>query len=371
MKIYLGDKKMYGINKYILDQVRNDYSEHLSDFPYKIDCSMGSNPYGAWPGLDLPKDLFNEIAHYPESDSKLKQAIAGYYSKDVTLTEDNITLTCGSIGAVLALNRMTLREGKIVLGIAPQFSAVVDDFVTYGCDYRPVYLKKEENYKFNLGGFLTELRKYHTTYIYIDNPNNPTGQIIPIEEIEEIVREAQERNSFVVIDEAYGDYMDNGNSAINLVEKYDNLAVVRTFSKGFGAAGIRLGYIIAEKNIISLVNKVNIPFSKSSIAEYIALRLLSSNWIEETKKRVYESKKTLLKGLNKIKAAHTAYTVPISMLYCDNEEIDLSKVLEKTGIRAITCAGYEGLGQNSVRLNIHENMEILMECLHNAEKLLD
>lgn len=362
---------MYGINKYILDQVRNDYSEHLSDFPYKIDCSMGSNPYGVWPELELPKDLFTDIAQYPQSDSKLKQAIATYYSKDVYLTEDNITLTCGSIGAVLALNRMTLSEGKIVLGIAPQFSAVVDDFVTYGCKYRPVYLRKEDNYKFNHDDFLTEMRKHHTIYIYIDNPNNPTGQIIPIEEIEKIVKEAQARNSFVVIDEAYGDYMDTVNSAIRLIEKYDNLAVVRTFSKGFGAAGIRLGYIIAQKNIINLVNKVNIPFSKNSIAEYIALRLLGSDWIAETKKRVYEAKKTLLKGLTKIEVAHTAYTVPISLLYYDNEEIDLSKVLEKAGVRAITCAGYQGLEQNSVRLNIHENMNLLMQCLHNAEKILD
>ena len=103
---------MYGINKYILDQIRNDYSEHLSDFPYKIDCSMGSNPYGAWPGLELPKELFTSIAQYPESDSELKQAIAAYYSKDVNLTENNITLTCGSIGAMLALNRMVLKGRK-------------------------------------------------------------------------------------------------------------------------------------------------------------------------------------------------------------------------------------------------------------------
>ena len=363
---------MYGINKYILNQVRNDYSEHLSDFPYKIDCSMGSNPYGTWPGLELPRELLTNIALYPESDAKLKQAIATYYSKDVSLTEDNITLTCGSIGAVLALNRMVLNEGKIVLGIAPQFSAVVDDFVTYGCKYLPVYLSKEDNYKFNLKKFLAEMSKHHTSYIYIDNPNNPTGQIIPINEIEEIIKEAKARNSFVVIDEAYGDYMDTFNSAITLVEKYDNLAVVRTFSKGLGAAGIRLGYIIAQKDIINIVNKVNIPFSKNTIAEYIVLRLLESSWLPETKTRVHKGKTTLLNGLKKIKVAHTADTVPISLLYYDKDDqrIDLSKVLEKAGIRAITCAGYEGLDESSVRLNIHKNMDLLMECLHEAEKLL-
>ena len=80
----------------------------------------------------------------------------------------------------------------------------------------------------------------------------------------------------------------------------------------------------------------------------------------------------MLNGLKKIKVAHTADTVPISLLYYDKDDqrIDLSKVLEKAGIRAITCAGYEGLDESSVRLNIHKNMDLLMECLHEAEKLL-
>lgn len=361
---------MYGINKFILHQERNDYSEHLSDFAYKIDCSMGSNPYGTWPGLECPKDLFQNIAHYPHSDLELKEAIAKYYSKHFHLTADNIALTCGSIGAVLALNRMILNEGKVILGIAPQFTAVVDDFITYGAKYSPVFLRKEDNYKFSLDNFLEALRKIQTAYVYIDNPNNPTGQIINLDDIEKIIKEAQIRDSFVLIDEAYGDYMDHENSAGKLIDKYDNLAVVRTFSKGFGAAGIRLGYIIAQKGVIDLVNKVNIPFSKSSIADYIAMRLLSSDWIEQTKKRVLEAKKTLFSGLKVIKMAHTSATTPISLLYCDNEEVDLCQVLEQTGVRAISCVGYDGLSKNSIRLNVHEDMPLLMECLHNAEKIL-
>jgi histidinol-phosphate aminotransferase len=361
---------MYGINKFILHQERNDYSEHLSEFDYKIDCSMGSNPYGTWPGLECPRDLFSNVALYPHSDQELKEAIAKFYSNAVDLAADNITLTCGSIGAVLALNRMVLNEGKVILGIAPQFTAVVDDFVTYGAHYRPVYLRKEDNYRFNLDNFLEALHKNKTAYIYIDNPNNPTGQVIDLNDLEVVIREAQGRDSFVVIDEAYGDYMDNNNSAAKLIHKYDNLAVVRTFSKGFGAAGIRLGYIIAQKGIIDLVNKVNIPFSKNTIAEFIALKLLASDWIEQTKRRVYEGKKTLRAGLKVIKIAHTSDTTPISLLYCENEEVDLCQVLEQTGVRAISCAGYEGLDKNSIRLNIHENMPLLMECLQNAEKIL-
>ena len=85
------------------------------------------------------------------------------------------------------------------------------------------------------------------------------------------------------------------------------------------------------------MNKVNIPFSKNTIAEYIALRLLESSWLPETKTRVHKGKTTLLNGLKKIKVAHTADTVPISLLYYDKDDqrIDLSKVLEKAGIRPL------------------------------------
>jgi len=361
---------MYGINKFIINQVRNDYSEHLSEFDYKVDCSMGSNPYGSWPGLELKKEVLLQIAQYPHSDNDLKEAIAAYFADAAELTAANVTLACGSIGAMLALNRMTLHENKPVICCAPTFTAVVDDFVTYGVNYQPVYLKKENNYRFSLEDFLAKLEQFHTAYVYIDNPNNPTGQIIPLSSIEAIVQAARQRNSFVVIDEAYGDYMDNADSAIKIIGKYDNLAVVRTFSKGFGAAGIRLGYIVAQEKIINLVNKVNIPFSKSTIAEYIALQLLKSNWVRLTRKRVVAAKRTLLAGLKEIKVGYTSLGVPISLLYCDDENIDLCEVLEHAGLRAITCAGYDGLGKNSVRLNVHENMALVMECLHEAESFL-
>ena len=363
---------MYGINKFIVNQERNDYSEHLADFDFKLDCSMGSNPYGTWPGLMVTNQVVKELAYYPFSDEPLKEAIAEYFAPMVSLKPSNICLCCGSIGAMLTINRMVLKEGTVILGIAPQFSAVVDDFLTYGASYQPVYLKKEKQYHFDLAEFLAELDKLETAYVYIDNPNNPTGQIVSLADIEKIIQAAKTRDSFVVIDEAYGDYMSMDNSAANLIEKYDNLAVVRTFSKGFGAAGLRLGYILAQDRIVQLLNKVNVPFANNSLANDCALQLLASNWVQQTKERVLVAKQTLCNGgLKVIKMASTAQSTPISLLYCDDEGIDLCQVLEQTGLRAITGAGYEGIGQNSVRLNVHEDMPLLMECLRNAEMIIN
>ncbi len=361
---------MYGMNDFLLTYEKKDYAEHLSDFRFKIDCSLGTNPYGEWPGLRINKAIFDQVYLYPEDSTGLKQEICKHYSDITMIKPENIALTCGSIGGVMTVNRMFLKPGKKIIGIAPQFSAVIDDFNIYQAEYIPVYLKEENNYEFVYEDFLLELEKVQDAYIYIDNPNNPTGQIIPKEYLEKIVIEAKKRNSFVVIDEAYGDYMDNKESVVDLLEEHENLVIIRTFSKGLGAAGIRLGYVIGRKEFIHLFNKVTIPFSNNIIADHVATQIINSRWDKENSEKIKAGNRRLLNDLSVLKVAHTAEIVPISMLYCDNKEIDLSQQMEKVGLKVVSCEGYEGLGKNCIRLNLHADIELLMACLKETEKLL-
>ena len=361
---------LYGIRNVLLTQQRNDYSEHLSEAPFELDCSMGSNPYGFCPDVKFGPELLEGIVEYPHSDDGIKDAIIEYFKGEAALGRENIVLTCGSIGAILTLNRMVLQPGKLVLGIAPQFSAVVDDFVTYETVYSPVYLRRERNYAFDLDEFLAAVRANPGAYIYIDNPNNPTGQVIPLAGQEAIVAAAREAGSFVVLDEAYGDYMPAGESAVRLIGKYDNLAVMRTFSKGMGAAGVRLGYTLADSVVAGAAAKVNVPYSKNELAGRIAESLIRCDWAGKCRDRVAADKPRMLAALKKLKYAETCMSVPITMLYTDDESVDLCALLERVGIRAITCAGYEGLGANGVRLNIHQNVDRLIELLLKAEELL-
>lgn len=362
---------MYGISKVLLNYERNDYSEHVSKFSYKVDCSFGTNPYGRWPQLKIPEELLDHVDLYPHDDSVLLESICRHFKGIGDIKPENIELTCGSIGAVMAVNRMFLRYGKKVIGVAPQFPAVVDDFNIYGSDYKPVYLKKENNYQFVVEDFLKVLNNTESAYIYIDNPNNPTGQIIPETAIEEIIQQARGKNSFVVVDEAYGDYMDIQDSAVSLLDKYDNFAVIRTFSKGLGAAGIRLGYVIGRSDFICMLGKVNTPFANNSISTYIASQIINSGWNEDCRTKINDSKKRILTELSSLKIAFTSVDVPISMLYCENRKVDLCKLMEKTGLKVVSCQGYEGLGINSIRLNLNKNIDMLMKCLKETERLLE
>ena len=283
-----------------------------------------------------------------------------------------IALACGSIGAMLTLNRMFLKPGKTILGVAPQFTAVIDDFNMYGANYQPVYLRKEENFVFSVEDFLADLKNVNEAYIYIDNPNNPTGQVIPKTDLEQIVAEAEKRNSFVIIDEAYGDYMDIEESSVDLLERYDNLIVVRTFSKGLGAAGIRLGYVVGKKDFISVFNKANVPFSKSSIAGEIGNKIINSGWAEECRSNINSGKKRIFKALEdtELRIGYTSVNVPISMIYCDDESVDLTKAMERAGLKSVPCEGYDGLGKNYVRINLHKDMDLLIDCLLKTSELI-
>ena len=148
---------------------------------------------------------------------------------------------------------------------------------------------------------------------------------------------AQKANSFIVMDEAYGDYMDDDQTALSLVPEFDNLAVVRTFSKGFGAAGVRLEYRIAQPQIMAAFHKVNIPFSKNSLADAFAIQAMQARWAQKTLERVKQDKPKLLAALAECEHLHVAHTSPgvsiSSVLYVDDEQI-----IWKKYYRMLECA---------------------------------
>ena len=147
--------------------------------------------------------------------------------------------------------------------------------------------------------------------VYLDNPNNPTGQIIPLIEIEKILAAAQKQNVFVIVDEAYDDYMPKQNSAMQLVDKYDNLIVVKTFSKGFGLAGLRGGYLVLPLELVPYVGNISNPYTMSELSRSVAAQTMKDEaFLEVLMEKTGEIKRQLLSlPLRHITAAETADTV--------------------------------------------------------------
>ncbi|HBP63432.1 MAG TPA: histidinol-phosphate transaminase [Desulfosporosinus sp.] len=98
--------------------------------------------------------------------------------------------------------------------------------------------------------------------IFVCNPNNPTGSLFPREDILRLVRES---GKIVVVDEAYAEFSEE--TLISEIENYPNLVILRTFSKAFGMAGLRLGYLLGQPDTIALINRVRPPFNVNSFSQ--------------------------------------------------------------------------------------------------------
>lgn len=136
--------------------------------------------------------------------------------------------------------------------------------------------------------------------VFIANPNAPTGILLPLGEIEKLL--AQDQNRLVVIDEAYIDF--GGESAVNLVEKYNNLLVVQTFSKSRSLAGARLGFAIAEKSIIADLNRMKYsfnPYNVNSVSLAAAKAAMEdTEYFDECRRTIIKNREYITKELKSL-----------------------------------------------------------------------
>jgi histidinol-phosphate aminotransferase len=147
----------------------------------------------------------------------------------------------------------------------------------------------------------------HCKMIILCNPNNPTGGILNLDFIAEVCSTFQNK-SLIVVDEAYIEFA-NTNSAISLLDSYDNLIILRTLSKAYGLAGIRLGSIIAQESIIATLTKIIAPYTISSPTLRIATQaLIKVEWFQSTLKKIIAEREQLLLKLPLFQWIEQVYT---------------------------------------------------------------
>lgn len=140
-----------------------------------------------------------------------------------------------------------------------------------------------KDYTFDLNGMLNKITN-KTKLIWICNPNNPTGTMVTEEELIDFFNKVPE-NIVIAYDEAYREFVtrdDYPKDSLKFVNKYPNVLVMRTFSKAYGLAGLRVGYVIGNEKIIESINKVRGPFNVNYLAQIAAIAALEDqNFIKE------------------------------------------------------------------------------------------
>ncbi len=363
---------LYGLKESISSFYKSSYAKENScpeDFLNFIDCSSGSNPFGFSSQVEtaLKSMPLTAISLYPESNKDLQEAIISYWREVASLKDSNILFGSGSMDIIYKINKLFLDNNSKVLGYSPQFSDYIDDIKSYGGIYDYHLLTGKNNFKFDPELFLEKIDDCHKL-IYIDNPNNPTGQIIPLSVIESIVKKAQSLKVCVIIDEAYGDFMDKTNSAISLLNQYHNIFVLRTFSKGLGLAGVRGGYLVTSEHFSNYYNKVSNPYVINGIANHLAIAALKdTQFIDDCKRKVKEKKAQLINSFEKITVVETNLQVPIMTIKYPNPDADLAEILKNHNILSISGESFIGLDKSFVRLRIPSETDSLVKAFKNIE----
>lgn len=257
-----------------------------------IKLNTNENPYPPAPGVIRALEQFDtdRLRLYPEPTCKvLVDAIAEYYG----LNSSQVFVGVGS-DDVLAMIFMTFfNSEKPILfpDITYSFYDVWADMLRIPYEVKPLdenFLIKREDYYGENGG------------VIFPNPNAPTGILMELSEIEDILE--HNRDVIVVVDEAYIDF--GGKSALPLIEKYDNLLVVQTFSKSRSMAGMRIGYAMGNEKLIQYINDVKYSFNSYTMNQ-TALTLgveaiKDREYFEETRQKVIATREWTKGELKKL-----------------------------------------------------------------------
>lgn len=364
---------MMKIREELLALKKNSYATGDFEIPEgSMDCTEGVNPYGCPEEvLDAFRQIkLEEIINYPH-DVKVYETVCNYWSDMASLKKDNIMLTDGSIAAIYIVNNIFAQKGAKVLGVAPQFSDYVSNARLLGMEYRFVALDRADRYKFDVNALLEQITE-DLAVIYLDNPNNPTGQMITAGEIEMVLRRAKAKDVCVIVDEAYGDFVSKRESAMQLMDEYENLIVLRTLSKGFGMAGIRAGYIAASKELISFMNQITNPYAVGQMSRRMMAVALDNAYRLERDTQEFASAKVKVRRVigENIKMAATDDRVPIFLLYHRDPAVDLYRLLAENGIVAVAGSAFDAIDNNCVRVRLssEEDFPPYLEMLAKAEK---
>ena len=241
------------------------------------------------------KKATSEIGFYPDGSSyALRQALAN----KLKVSSNNIIVGNGSNELLVLLGLALLNPGDEVLTSDQTFIVykMVADLMQAKLVTVPL-----EKYTYNLPALLKKITS-KTKIIFIANPNNPTGTAVAKQAVHDFLQKVPS-SCLVVLDEAYHEYASYrivGNS-IPWVKQYSNLVVLRTFSKAYGLAGLRLGYGAASPDICEAIHKVRDPFNINVIAQIAGIAALEDQQhIKKSVALVNSEKKRVSKLLTKL-----------------------------------------------------------------------
>ncbi len=307
-----------------------------------VKLASNENPLGVPPkAIEAIRASAEKVNLYPEAMAdELREALSKY----VGAPSENIVVGNGSDDVMEQCVKVFLSRGEGAVITPPTFSYYRILTTMYGGRCVEAALKEdEEEYSFDEAALLSAARE--AKLLFLCSPNNPTGNLLP----EKLLSEVLEEEVVVVLDEAYAEFA--GKSYAELVRHHDNLVVLRTFSKAFGLAGLRVGYCIAGESVASYLERVRQPFSVNLLAQKAALAALEDkDFLRRSVEVVRRGRRYITEELRKMGVR--AFNSHANFVLFRTERRDLVEELAKRGIIVRGCESFPGLDERYVRVSV-------------------
>lgn len=259
-----------------------------------LDFSVSSNPFPPPPGV---KKALNTavINRYPDPEAtELKERL----SERIGVAPHNILAGNGSTELIRLIALAYFKQGDPVIIIEPTFGEYELACQIAGARVVKQWAKAEDDFVPRLDETISLIKKHHPRGIFICNPSSPAGNYLSRQEVEAILDNAE--NSLLIMDEAFIAFVEEGWSSVDLI-RGGNLIIIRSMTKDYSLAGLRLGYAIAHTGIIDNLHRVCPPWNVNAMAQKAGIVALdASEYLEQCKQKMARAKQFLIDELSQI-----------------------------------------------------------------------
>ncbi|MBI2334880.1 histidinol-phosphate aminotransferase family protein [Candidatus Daviesbacteria bacterium] len=310
-----------------------------------IDLSLSENPLGCSPRVfNVLKRDVKSVVEYPDPASSL---LTSKFAKKFKTSKKQVLVGNGSESLIDLLCRVLLNpKDEVVL---PQLTFPLFERAILLAKGKPVFAKMKRNFQIDLQTIKNCVNR-QTKLIIICNPNNPTGKVIDRNNLTDFVKDVRPP---VLVDEANIEF--GGKSVVSAVKNNSNLMVLRTFSKAFGLAGLRIGVLFGPKDLIERFRQFSQPFPLNSFTQKAAISALEDKkFIEKSRLFMDRERMFLTDELRKrefmvFNSEANNILVEVNRIFPSATEF--VKLLNKNNVSVINGKSFRGLGDRFIRVS--------------------
>ncbi|MEA3349849.1 MAG: histidinol-phosphate transaminase [Chloroflexota bacterium] len=307
--------------------------ENLNLMPGQvIDFSVNSNPYGPAPVVrqslkSVPLD------RYPDREAlNLRRALSRHHNVSL----ESILVTNGTAELIWLIALTYLQPGDPVLILGPTFGEYAHAAALMGAEIHTWAAQPEKFFTFQPDQIEQQFKQTNFRLVFVCNPNNPTGQVLPSHRLN--IWAEQHPETLFVVDEAYIAFAEGMPSTLQL--EHANILVMRSMTKDYALAGLRLGYAVGNKAVIQALGKARPPWSVNALAQAGGIAALKSqNYYKNCWQKILKNKTELVAGLVSMGLSPILSRTHFFLLPVENGP-QFRNALMEAGLQVRDCASF-------------------------------